>query len=52
MALPAPSQGSVALITGVSSGIPGGPHVKASFAPSRVMPSTISLAVTKRLMRT
>jgi short-subunit dehydrogenase len=32
--------------------IPGGPHVKAAFAPSRVAPSGLSLAFTKRLMRT
>jgi len=31
--------------------IPGGPHVKAAFAPSRVAPSALSLAFTKRLMR-
>lgn len=37
---------------GRRSVIPGGPHVKASFAPSRVIPSSISLAVTKRLMQT
>jgi short-subunit dehydrogenase len=37
---------------GKRSVIPGGPHVKASFAPSRIIPSAVSLAVTKRLMRT
>ncbi len=37
---------------GRRSVIPGGPHVKASFAPSRLIPSAFSLAVTKRLMRT
>lgn len=37
---------------GRRSVIPGGVRVKASFAPSRVIPSALSLAVTKRLMRT
>jgi short-subunit dehydrogenase len=37
---------------GRRSVIPGGPQVKASFAPSRVLPSALSLPVTKRLMRT
>jgi hypothetical protein len=35
---------------GRRSVIPGGPQVKASFAPSRLMPTRISLALTKRLM--
>lgn len=30
--------------------VPGGPHVRLSFAPSRVMPARLSLAVTRRLM--
>jgi short-subunit dehydrogenase len=32
--------------------IPGGPHVKAAFAPNRLIPSPVTLAVTKRLMDT
>lgn len=36
---------------GRRSVIPGGPQVKASFAPSRVLPSALSLPVTRRLMR-
>jgi short-subunit dehydrogenase len=32
--------------------IPGGPHVRAAFGPSRVTPSAVSLQVTKRLMDT
>jgi hypothetical protein len=30
--------------------IPGGPHVRAAFGPSRITPSQLSLAITKRLM--
>jgi short-subunit dehydrogenase len=36
---------------GRRSVIPGGPQVKAAFAPSRLTPSAISLQITKRLMR-
>jgi short-subunit dehydrogenase len=32
--------------------IPGGPHVKAAFAPSRLTPSALSLQITKRIMDT
>jgi short-subunit dehydrogenase len=32
--------------------IPGGPHVKLSFAPNRRFPTALSLPVTRRLMRT
>ena len=35
---------------GKRSVIPGGPHVKASFAPSRLTPTQITLRITKRLM--
>jgi short-subunit dehydrogenase len=35
---------------GRRSVIPGGPHVKAAFAPSRVIPSRISLPIAKRIM--
>jgi uncharacterized protein len=31
--------------------IPGGPHVRAFFAPNRLIPSALSLPVAKRLMR-
>jgi short-subunit dehydrogenase len=36
---------------GRRSVIPGGPHVKASFWPSRVLPAALSLRVSKRLMK-
>ena len=36
---------------GRRSVIPGGPHVKAAFAPSRLTPTAVTLQVTKRLMR-
>jgi short-subunit dehydrogenase len=32
--------------------IPGGPHVKAAFAPNRLIPTPVTLAITKRLMDT
>ncbi len=35
---------------GRRSVIPGGPQVKASFAPSRVTPSGVSLRITRRIM--
>lgn len=35
---------------GRRSVIPGGPHVRAAFGPSRVVPSGLSLPLTKRLM--
>ena len=36
---------------GRRSVVPGGAHVKASFAPSRITPSRLSIPFTKRLMR-
>ncbi len=36
---------------GKRSVIPGGPHVKAVFAPNRLTPASVTLQITKRLMR-
>jgi short-subunit dehydrogenase len=36
---------------GRRSVIPGGPHVRAAFGPSRLIPSGLSLGITKRLMK-
>jgi short-subunit dehydrogenase len=37
---------------GRRSVIPGGPHVRAAFAPNRLVPSALALPIAKRLMKT
>jgi hypothetical protein len=60
MPLPAPQPDSMAVAIGADLAveadrgrrtlIPGGPHVRASFAPNRLAPSWLVLPIAKRLM--
>jgi short-subunit dehydrogenase len=46
------ADGLAAAEKGRRSVIPGGPHVRAAFAPNRLAPSALALPVARRLMKT